>query len=103
MRNSIVLLLVVIAVSGCITTTNPDGSVEQRVDVELAAFALDSAITAYNLYQDIYVHDVQQSRLSQLLDDIERAESLYNRLREQYGKNKIIVLTNPDGTLEVSE
>lgn len=103
MKKSICLVCVFLMLAGCTTTTNPDGSITRQVDYDLASFALESAVTVYNLY--LATTDVdnppEQSRLTELLDNIERAEGIYNRLRDQFGKADVTILKNADGTLEV--
>ena len=42
-----------------------------------------------------------EPELERLLDDIERAEALYNRLLEQYGQPKVQAVALDDGTMEV--
>ena len=113
MKKSIVILCIVILcgtfwsgvlLGGCATTTNPDGSVTRQVDYDLASFALESAVTIYNLYLTTAVDDPpDQSRLTELLDNIERAEGIYNRLRDAIGKADVTIIKNADGTLALKQ
>ena len=102
MKKSIVILCIVILCAGCVTTTLPDGSTQQRVDYELASFALESAVTLYNLYKTAD-SPPEQSRLTELLDNIERAEGIYNRLRDAIGKADVTIIKNADGTLALKQ
>jgi hypothetical protein len=97
MMKKLSIFLCLICLAGCVTTTMPDGSTTQSVDYDLAALALESAVTLYNMYQLSVDTTPEQSRLTVLLDNIERAEALYNRLSEQYGKGKALILTDDSG------
>jgi uncharacterized lipoprotein NlpE involved in copper resistance len=104
MKKSIVILCIVILCAGCVTTTNPDGSTTQKVDYELASFALESAVTLYNLYLTTASDDPpEQSRLTELLDNVERIEAIYNRLRDDFGKADVTIIKNADGTLVLKQ
>ena len=104
MKKIFVILCIVILIAGCVTTTLPDGSTQQRVDYELASFALESAVTIYNLYLTTASDDPpEQSRLTELLDNIERAEGIYNRLRDTIDKADVTIIKNADGTLVLKQ
>lgn len=105
MKKSLILVCVFLMLAGCVTTTLPDGSTTQRVDYELASFALESAVTLYNLYLATTDEDnpPEQSRLTELLDNVERIEEIYNRLRVDFGKGNISITKRSDGTLEVKQ
>ena len=105
MKKSIMILCIIVMCVGCVTTTAPDGSTTQRVDYELASFALESAVTLYNLYLTTASDDdpPEQSRLTELLDNIERAEGIYNRLRDAIGKADVTIIKNADGTIVLKQ
>lgn len=105
MKKSICLVCVFLMLAGCVTTTMPGGSTTQRVDYELASFALESAVTVYNLYLATTDADnpPEQSRLTELLDNIERIEAIYNRLRDNFGKADVVVTKNADGTMTLNQ
>ena len=102
MKKSITTLCIILLFAGCITTTHPDGSTTQRMDYELASFALESAVTLYNLYRTADTPP-EQSRLTELLDNVERIEAIYNRLRDDFGKAEVSIIKNADGTLELKQ
>lgn len=105
MNKIVCLVCVFLMLAGCVTTTLPDGSTTQKVDYELASFALESAVTVYNLY--LATTDVdnppEQSRLTELLNNIERIEVIVNRLRDDFGKGNVSITKKADGMLEVKQ
>ena len=96
-----VLLMLSIALPGCVTVTYPDGTTENRIDAEMASLALEGAVLAYNLYIQSDQDEPSPSRLTQLLNNIERAEALYNRLRDTYGGKEKMVVPMSDGQREI--
>jgi PBP1b-binding outer membrane lipoprotein LpoB len=102
MKKTIATLCIILLLAGCITTTAPDGSTTQRMDYELASFALESAVTLYNLYRTADTPP-EQSKLTELLDNVERIEAIYNRLRDDFGKADVTIVKNANGTLELKQ
>ena len=101
MKHTMILILLGLVLAGCVTITYPDGTTETRIDVEMASLALDTAVAAYNIYVQTTAEPEQsQSRLGALLDDIERAESLYNRIAERLNK-KAVISQDAKGLMEV--
>jgi len=84
-----IILILVLTLSGCVTVTYPDGTVERRMDENALIYARDSvdlAISAYNLY---LVTTEDRSRMGTFLRNVERTVRLYNDLAPHFGQEPI--------------
>ncbi len=99
MKHCLAVLLLAVLLVGCITTTYPDGRVEERIDYEVAELALRITVLAYNAYRDS--SDPAPSRLTELLDNVDRAMRTANMIRDALGKEPLFLTADLDGTLEI--
>jgi hypothetical protein len=97
----VMFMLIIVMLLGCVTVQYPDGRVETRIDAEMAGVALDTAVTTYNLYLESQTTNPNPSRLTQLLDNIERAKELYDRLMALTGGKKAVINVQQNGIRKV--
>jgi len=101
MKSNIWMIIILLFfVSGCVTVKYPDGSTETKIDVDMATVVLNTAVEAYNLYLQ-HEQTPEPTKLERLLNNIERAEAIYNRLAEQFGEKQVQVNKNQDGLMEI--
>lgn len=86
--------------SGCATTEYPDGSIETRLDLPAAELGLNTAMSLYNVYMAT-VAAPEPSRLTELLDNVDRALALVNYVRVGRGLEPIEILKGQ--TIEIQE
>lgn len=69
-----------LALAGCITKANADGSITTQMDVTAVRAALDAAQQLYDLYQERHPADTDSDRADDLRDDIAFWESVLSDL-----------------------
>jgi hypothetical protein len=103
MRKLITLAAIAAMITGCVTVTYPDGRTETKIDpnaIVYAEAAVHLAILAYNAYQAGRPADAPSTpRLTELLDNVERAIAIYNRLAPAFDAPVLAAVVDDNGAI----
>ena len=97
---AIIVSLIVVSLTGCITMQLPDGRTETRIDLPTVEAMLSSAITLYNVYATTQAAP-EPSRLTELLDNVDRILDIVNYMRAGRGLEPIVI--EKGATVEIVE
>jgi uncharacterized protein YkwD len=100
MKHLLITGILIVALSGCTTTQLPDGRTETRLDLPEIEAMLSSAILLYNVYATAEAVP-EPSRLTELLDNVDRILDIVNYVRAGQGLEPIEI--SKGATVEIVE
>jgi hypothetical protein len=94
------LVIMPLGLGGCVTSTSPDGTVTQQMDLVSVQAALDMAMQIYALYQERNPGDTESDTAVSMQDKIDYWTQILAGLRELQGATKSVdpvTVTIPNG------